>query len=141
METLARVVVPIVAQLPIQWVYPVGDKQTQIVSGYPTRLMEHAAIIAGDFHYIRRYMPDSLKNKVIITNTVTKEDRELLARRGPVTLVTTSPNFQGRSFATNVIEALIVAFADKPAAEMTPSDYERVANVLQIRPSFEELGW
>ena len=139
-ETLARAVVPIVAQLPIQWVYPVGEKQTQIVRGYATRLMERATIIAGDFHYIRRHLPDSLMNKVIITNTVTKEDRELLARRGPVFLITTSPNFQGRSFATNVIEALIVAFAGKPAPEMTASDYERVANVLQIRPSIEKLG-
>lgn len=139
-EILARLVVPVVAQLPIHRVYPVGEKQTQIVKGYATRLMEQAAVIAGDFHYIRRYIPDSLASKVLITNTVTHEDRRLLAQRGPVWLITTSPNFQGRSFATNVLEALIVAFAGKPVAEMTAADYERVATALQLRPSIEELG-
>lgn len=139
-EMLARLVVPVVAQLPIQWVYPVGEKQTRIVRGYATRLMEQASVIAGDFHYIRRYMPGSLAGKVLITNTVTREDRQLLAQRGPVRLITTSPNLHGRSFATNVLEALIVAFAGKPAGAMTPADYERVAAALQLRPSIEELG-
>ena len=68
-------------------------------------------------------MPDSINDKVIITNTVTSRDVEELGRRGALALVTTTPEVNGRSFGTNVIEAMLVALIGKPLSEITERDY------------------
>jgi len=52
-------------------------------------------VIAGDFHIIRRKLPDSLEGKGILTNTVTSQDLEELKKRGVAWLVTTTPELEG----------------------------------------------
>ena len=51
-------------------------------------------------------MPDDMAGKVIITNTVTAKDVEDMRERGVATLITTTPDFGGRSFGTNVMEGV-----------------------------------
>ena len=105
---VARMLAPLVVQLPISVLYPTGDKQTATKPKF-TKYYEWADVIAGDFHFIRRNMPDDLTGKIIITQTITKDDVEELRRRGVRLLVTGTPELNGRSFATNVIEALLIA--------------------------------
>jgi len=62
---------------------------------------DDADIIAGDFHFMRQYMPDRLDGKMVLTNTLTAGDVEELRSRGVTMLVTTTPDFAGRSFGTN----------------------------------------
>ena len=98
-----------------------------------------ADIIAGDWHYIRRHMPPALPGKTILTNTVTPEDVELLRRRGARLLVTTTPELGGRSFGTNVMEAVLVALSGRRPEELGPADYERLLDALDFRPRIEHL--
>lgn len=88
---LARIVAPVVTKLPISWFYPTGDRQNEIKPRF-SEYFAAADIIAGDFHFIRRNMPDHLAGKWIITNTVTGDDERLLQERGVHTLVTTTPD-------------------------------------------------
>ena len=109
-RALARVVLPVALRAPISWLYPTGAAQEQ--SGPPsryTRLYAWAEVIAGDWHLIRRHLPERLDGKTILTNTTTGADVELLRRRGAARLVTTTPRLNGRSVATNVLEAAFVA--------------------------------
>lgn len=133
LERVAVVLLPVLCQLPLAWLYPLGKAQEEESrAGLGRDLIARSQLIAGDFHYIRRHLPPSLAGKIIITNTVTPADRAELARRGPVLLVTTSPNFDGRSFATNVIEALIVAIAGKTG--LTEEEYRAYAEAMQLAP-------
>ncbi|MCL5116969.1 MAG: quinate 5-dehydrogenase [Firmicutes bacterium] len=109
LDELARKLLPEVTQMPFHHLYPVGDAQTGDSDPRYRHYFEEADIIAGDFHYIRRYMPESLEGKIIITNTTTEGDVALLAAKGVQTLVTTTPVVDGRSYGTNVIEAALVA--------------------------------
>lgn len=109
LEELARKLLPELAKMPFAQLYPVGDAQTQAGDPRYRSYFDEADIIAGDFHYIRRYMPPSLKGKVVITNTTTRQDVELLKERGAHLLVTTTPVLNGRSYGTNVIEAALTA--------------------------------
>ena len=52
-----------------------------------------------------RHMPDDLRGKTILTNTVTLHNLDELRDRQVTRLVTTTPNLGGRSFGTNVMEA------------------------------------
>nr|WP_243239321.1 quinate 5-dehydrogenase [Sulfobacillus harzensis] len=109
LEELARKLLPELAKMPFHQLYPVGEAQTQAGDARYQSYFEDADIIAGDFHYIRRYMPESLPNKVVVTNTTTVGDVSLLAERGVRLLVTTTPVLNGRSYGTNVIEAALTA--------------------------------
>lgn len=122
---LARVAVPVVCRLPFSILYPTGKKQEQVIPKY-TKYYQEADIIAGDFHYIRRYMPADLNGKIIITNTVTQDDLAELKARKVRTLVTTTPELGGRSFGTNVLEGILVAFTKKRPEAITPDEYENL---------------
>ena len=104
----AAVLVPIITRLPVKWMYPTGKKQDSHISRHPEYFI-NSDIIAGDFLFIKRFMPYRLEGKTVITNTVTATDRQMLKDAGVKTLVTTTPCLQGRSFGTNVLEAAIVA--------------------------------
>lgn len=110
LRRLAAWLLPIVTRWPIHTLYPVGRAQMQRRPRF-TRYFGEADIIAGDYHYLHRYMPDRLDGKIIVTNTTTEEDRAFLKKSGASLLVTTTPILGGRSFGTNVMEAVIVALA------------------------------
>jgi hypothetical protein len=133
----ARFIAPVVCRLPFTMIYPTGEKQSISKPRFERYFLAHD-IIAGDFHFIRRYMPPQLPGKTIITNTVTREDLEILRERKVKTLVTTTPEMDGRSFGTNVMEALIVSLAggDK---ELTETEYNRLLSELALTPRVVEL--
>ncbi len=136
---LSRVIVPIITKLPIRLFYPTGDSQTQNTPRF-SRYFQQAEIIAGDFHFIRKYMPDTLDGKLIITNTVTREDEKLLQERGVMTLVTTTPEMGERSFGTNILEGVLVALSGKRPEELTMLDYERILDEINIAPRVKRLS-
>lgn len=139
LQVLARLLAPIITRLPFQLFYPTGRKQEEIVPRHG-RFYRWAELVVGDFHAIRRYMPDDLRGKVIITNTVTPSDVEELRRRGVAILCTTTPDLGGRSFGTNVLEAALVAVSGRRPQELTRDDYLRLIRQAGLRPRIEMLG-
>ncbi len=131
----ARVVLPVAGRLPFKVLYPTGEKQTEILDKpLQRRFFEENEFVAGDFLLIRRYLPANLSGKTIITNTVTSGDIELLRERGLERLITTTPEFGGRSFGTNVMEGIFAAMGDK-----TPGDYKRRLDELAWKPRVLDL--
>ena len=131
-HALAMVIAPIITRLPVSWVYPVGSSQTENIPRF-SRYFDQADIIAGDFHYIRRYMPAKIAGKTVITNTVTESDRAMLQERGAAMLVTTTPLMAGRSFGTNVLEAMVVAYAGRAREKIPAADYDRILDKMGIK--------
>ncbi len=138
-EWLGRILLPIITRLPFQWFYPTGEKQEQRTPR-ASHLFQQADVIAGDWHYIRRYMPDQLPGKRVITNTVRRADVELLQQAGVAQLITTTPVIEGETFATNVMEGVIVALTGRHPDELTPQDYLEMLHRLGWQPGVIELG-
>jgi len=142
LEEMAAKLLPEMTQLPFHMLYPTGTKQESRDEEKAQKFAQYyydAEIIAGDFHYIKRYMPDNLNGQTIITNTTTATDVEFLRQSGASRLVTTTPEFEGRSFGTNVIEGVLVALLGKPYADIVPEDYLDVINKLNFKPQIIEL--
>lgn len=129
---IARLAVPVIRLLPFTMIYPTGNKQENTKPRH-ARFFQEADIIAGDFHFIRRNMPAELPDKIIITNTITPEDLEMLRQKGVKKLVTTTPEIEGRSFGTNVMEALLVAYTGNKA-ELESAEYEFLLRELDFKP-------
>ena len=138
---LGSILLPAVTQLPYHWLYALGDEQLAPPVEKWGRHYAAAELIAGDFLQIRSHMPrDLLAGKIILTNTTTLADVEDLRRRGASLLVTETPRLEGRSFGSNVIEALLLALADKPQDEVGPEDFEELIDRLSLEPSVEALA-
>lgn len=141
-RTLARVLLPVVAQLPFQWLYPTGEKQDTITPKFQ-QYFRWADVIAGDSKYIFRYMPSPesgvLAGKTLVTQTLTPVDVENLRARGVARVITSTREFDGRTFATNVVEGLIVALAGKRPEQMLPQDYLEWLRQLDWQPTVHDL--
>jgi len=136
---LARLLLPIIVHVPFKYLYPTGEKQETITPKYGN-YYANADVIAGDFHLIRRYMPDDLKGKIILTNTTTEADVEALTKRGVSQLITTTPVLSGRSFGTNVMEAVLITLMGRPADKITPDEYLSRLRELGWKPQIQQLN-
>lgn len=134
---VARILAPIVVRLPFSMIYPTGERQGENKPRQVKYFLENE-IIAGDFHFVRQYMPPELPGKIVITNTVTAEDINYLRERGVKTLITTTPEMGGRSFGTNIMEALLVALAGSDG-ELPEEQYGRMLEELKIVPRIVDL--
>jgi hypothetical protein len=138
LKTMGNLLMPIVGRLPFAWIYPTGEKQEKRTPKWG-KYYAWATVIAGDYHYIKRFMPDDLQGKVIVTNTTTPEDVEVFRKAGVKYLVTTTPVLDGRSFGTNMMEAALVAISGK-GRPLTWPELTEMLNKLGFEPQLQELN-
>ena len=139
LKTIARLVLPVIVRVPQKYIYPTGEKQEHNTPKYG-KYFADADVIAGDFHFIRRYMPEDLQGKIILTNTTTETDAAELTRRGVTQLITTTPVLEGRSFGTNVMEAVLVTLIGKKPEQIQPQDYLAKLKELGWTPQVQQLN-
>jgi len=138
LKVLAAILLPIVGRIPFEWIYPTGEKQDQCIPKF-VKYYQWAAVTSGDCHYIKRHMPERMDGKVIVTNTTTPEDVALFRKVGVKYLVTTTPVMDGRSFGTNMMEAALVALANKGRA-LTHTELNEYLDRLGFEPQLQELN-
>ena len=138
LKTLAALLMPVAGRLPFEWIYPTGEKQEERKPKH-TDIFQWATVTAGDCHYIKRYMPDDMKGKVIVTNTTTPEDIELFRKVGVKYLITTTPVLEGRSFGTNMMESALIAISGKKRP-LTDAEYSDLLAQLKFEPQIQELN-
>ncbi|RPH58225.1 MAG: quinate 5-dehydrogenase [Chloroflexi bacterium] len=138
LKTFAALLMPIAGRLPFEWVYPVGEKQEERKPKYGNHF-QWATVVAGDCHYIKRYMPEDMRGKIVVTNTTTPEDTALFKKCGVKYLVTTTPVLDGRSFGTNMMEAALIAISGK-GRPLTREEYNEMLDKLAFEPQLQELN-
>jgi hypothetical protein len=128
----AKTLVPVAGRMPLKWLYPTGDDQTV----REPKFAKHFAasdLICGDFLYIGKHAPDDLTGRTVLTNTTTEANVEWLASSGAAMLITTTPRFDGRSFGTNLTEAIITAAVGSDRSLML-EEMNAAIDDLGIRP-------
>jgi hypothetical protein len=138
LRTIAALLMPIAGRLPFEWIYPTGEKQEKRTPKWG-KYYAWATVIAGDCHYIKRFMPDDLTGKVVVTNTTTPEDVETFRKAGVKYLVTTTPVLERRSFGTNMMEAALVAVSGKNRP-LTWHELTELIDRLGFEPQLQELN-
>jgi hypothetical protein len=135
---LAGLLLPVVGLMPISMLYPTGENQDENIPKYE-KWFNYGPVIAGDFQYIRRHMPLDLSGKIIITNTTTETDVNLMQSRGVEYLITSTPRLDGRSFGANVLEAALIAYTGK-GRELTDSELLTLVRDLDLKPTVQKLN-
>ncbi len=142
----AKWLMPILTNIPFEAIYPTGKRQ-ETVRPIFQKPFGWADVIVGDYHYIRRYAPNDLEGKIVVTNTVMEADEEDLKGRGVTTLITTTPEMGGRSFGANILEAIFAAHLNEEGEsinDLTDSQlYDRYINLIlksRIEPRLIDLA-
>ena len=137
LKLLAALLMPIAGRLPFEWIYPTGEKQEKRTPKWGKHYA-WATVIAGDCHYIKRFMPADLTGKVIVTNTTTPEDVAEFKKAGVKYLITTTPVLEGRSFGTNMMEAALVAVSGKKRP-LSWDELSEMLDKLGFEPQLQDL--
>jgi hypothetical protein len=138
LKFMAALVMPVAGRLPFKWIYPTGEKQEER-KPKQGKYFKWATVVAGDCHYIKRYMPEDMRGKVIVTNTTTPQDVELFRKSGVKFLVTTTPVLEGRSFGTNVMEAALIAMSGKDR-KLSKAEYTELLEKINFQPALQKLN-
>ena len=138
LNTTARILMPIVGRMPLSMLYPTGEKQEQVTPKYE-KYYQGNTVTGGDFLYVKQHMPEDMQGKIIVTNTTTPADVEFLRKRGIKYLITTTLNFDGRTFGTNMMEAALVAVAGKKRV-LTTDELNGLIDQLGFEPQLQKLN-
>ncbi len=138
LKRAAAILMPVVGRLPFKMLYPTGEEQEKNTPKHG-KWYEWAKVIAGDCHFIKRYMPARLDGKIICTNTTTPADVEAFRKAGVSYLVTTTPVMDGRSFGTNMIEAALIAVSGK-GRKLTLEELTELIDKLGFAPQLQKLN-
>jgi len=141
LERYASLVLPALCRSPYSRLGLVGlDQDQRTPRG--TKYFDGADVVAGEFAYIRRFAPDDLRGKVVITNSLSARDVEDLRERGVESLITITPALsEAHPFVgMNVIEAIFLTFIDRPAQEITQDDYLNLVARSELEPQVTVLN-
>ena len=120
--------------VPFHQLYPTGAAQdASAADPRYAKYYEAADVIAGDGHLILRHLPPALPHgKGVVTNTTRPHSLTRLADAGVSWVATTTPEMDGLSGGTNLMEAALIAVISLPLSEITPAVYD---------DWIERLGW
>ena len=136
-KRVARIMLPIVSHFPMSMIF-YGSDGAEHEPKY-VKYFEESDLIAGDFLFMRKYMPKTLTGKTVVTNTTTEENITLLKERGVKTVITTTPRYDGRSFGTNTTEAMLTAYAGK-GRRLTDDELNSLIDELGLKPTVMHLN-
>ena len=140
LERVIHVIAPIAMLMPFSFLYDAeADHETEVLSeSKHSALTRENDIIAGDYKYVRKFMPADMSGKWIVTNTTTTEDVEFLRGCGVELLITSTPRLEGRSFGTNIIEATLVAL-DGATGRLPAERYRELLKSVGFSPDVQWL--
>ncbi len=128
---VAKLMMPFVSYFPMSMLF-YGSDGAEHEPKY-VKYWQESDLIAGDFLFMRKYMPARIDGKTIITNTTTDENLALLKERGARRVITTTPRYNGRSFGTNMMEAALTAYAAK-GRQLTDDELNALIDELHLTP-------
>ncbi|MCX7681144.1 MAG: quinate 5-dehydrogenase [Anaerolineae bacterium] len=134
---LARILLPIVSYFPMSLLF-YGSGGESLSPKYQSYFRD-ADLLAGDFMFMKKYLPEDLAGKTVVTNTTTEQNVALLKERGVRLMITTTPRYEGRSFGTNMMEAVLTAYAGK-GRPLTDAELNALIDELGLRPSVQWLN-
>jgi len=136
-KRVARIMLPFVSYFPMSMIF-YGSGGAEHKPKY-VKFFDGSDLIAGDFLFMRKYMPASLAGKTVLTNTTTEDNVALLKERGVNTVITTTPRYDGRSFGTNMLEAALTAYAGK-GRRLADEELNALIDELGLKPSVVHLN-
>ncbi len=134
----AKFLLPIVSHFPMSMLF-YGSNKKEVYKPKFVPFWEGSDLLAGDFLFMRKYMPLDISGKWVLTNTTTEKNVELLRERGAKLVITTTPRYEGRSFGTNMMEAALTAYAGL-GRPLNHNELNALIDELHLQPNVQILN-
>ena len=131
-----KIMLPLVSRFPMSMIY--YDSINNEAEPKYERHWKEADLLAGDFLFMSKVLPEDLRGKTIVTNTTTAENLSFLQARGISTVITTTPRYDGRSFGTNMMEAVLTAYSGKNRL-LTNDELNALIDEVGLRPTVTQF--
>ena len=135
---VAKWMLPVVSHFPMSMLF-YGSNKDEVLKPKFVKFWEESDLLAGDFLFMRKYVPHDLMGKWVVTNTTTEKNVEFLRERGVKMLITTTPRYEGRSFGTNMMEAALTAYAGLGRV-LTKAELNHLIDELKLEPCVQVLN-
>ena len=118
---------------PFHMLYPTGSSQDETIANpnFAKYYLEND-VIAGDRHLISKHLPNRIDGKGILTNTTRESVVKTFRDAGATWLATTTPEMEGVSGGTNLMEAALTAVVGCRLEDLS---------VNEVTHLIENLGW
>ena len=98
------------------------------------RAVRDAHVVVALYDQLQHYGREELEGKTVITSTVSDERLQELADKGVRLVLDCSIQLFDETVGPNVMEAMVMAALDKPAADITHDDYLEIFTDLELKP-------
>jgi predicted amino acid dehydrogenase len=98
------------------------------------RAVKNAQVVVAPYEQLEHYGKEELEGKTVITSTVSAERLDELKEKGVRLVLDCSIQPFRQTVDLNVIEAMIIAALDKPAAQISHDDYLEIFTDLALKP-------
>lgn len=137
-QRVGKILLPLVSYFPMSMLF-YGSNKNEVYHPKFVKFWQESDLLAGDFLFMRKYVPDDLSGKWVVTNTTTEKNVDFLRERGVSMLITTTPRYEGRSFGTNMMEAALTAYAGLGRV-LTKNELNQLIDELKLVPSVQKLN-
>lgn len=141
LDQYAQWVLPQLCAGPYSKLYPLdpaGDShEPRGVSSF-----RQADVIVGNMAYMRRFAPDDLQRKVVVSSGLSSDDLDDLRARGVESVITLTPllNDVHPFVDISLLEAIFTSFLDHPRAELCDDDYLDLVSRWEVEPQLTVLN-
>jgi len=141
LERYASLMAPSLCQGPYDKLRPPAQEQ-ELRAPRGAKYFDRADVIVGDSDTIRRFAPEDLRRKVIITDALSADGVQDLRERGVEKLITLTPPLSDEQpfVSPGVLEAVFVSLMDCPPAEISDDDFLNVVSRYELEPHVTVLN-
>ena len=136
--THARNLAKAMTKTPANWFWP-STKRTKPITSRFHRYFRRADVIVGGISYFKRYMPKSLKDKVVFTTIHGDEDIDLFAQRGVRFLVSLTPVVDDKYVPLPVLEAGLKFGAEQRTTSAIEDFFLDKLQAMDLQPHIIDL--
>jgi hypothetical protein len=132
---VARALLPALRLVPLTWLYPLGAEQDR--PGRAGLRLKGVQVLAGDCHLLLHRLPEDLRGRMVLVNSLWPEEERLLRARGAAGVATTMPPVEGRSWSANAWEAALHAALGDALYRYSGEGLARLLMDAGLRPKVE----
>jgi predicted amino acid dehydrogenase len=105
-RAFSPLILGIVTRAPLDWYFPGARRRPKLLPRW-RQVFYWSEVIVGGMTYLKRYAPQSLDGKVVVTNLRSDDEVEWLRSRGTSTVASLTPVLSGKRVSASVMEAVM----------------------------------
>jgi predicted amino acid dehydrogenase len=103
---VSPLILNVVTRAPLDWYFPGARSRRRLMPRW-RHAFYWAEVIVGGMNYLKRYSPQSLDGKIVISNVISQDEIDWLKSKGASIVASLTPVVSGERISASVMEAAL----------------------------------